>query len=114
MAHHKFHVKVMPLKHSGSGRVMIKYNRRDGAQENERVIITKNKKARCTAVVWGHEEAEDVIKLDVDLLTKLDLNEGDEVYLWVDRASFRGRLKSYVYEGLWFLGELPGILLLWR
>ncbi len=95
MVRYKFQIKEMPPKQSGLGRVLIKYGKRDGAKESERVIITRNCKTRCIATVWGHEEADNVIKLDAELRTKLALKLGDEVYLRIERGTFWARLKWY-------------------
>ena len=114
MVRYKFHVKGTPRKHSGLGRVLIKHNKRDGAQESERVIIWKDRKTRCMATVWGHDEAEDVIKLDYDLRTKLALKEGDEVYLRIDRATFWGRLKWWLLVVWGTLETVVSIVSMWR
>ena len=110
MVRYKFQVKDMPLTHSGVDRVLNKHNMRDGAKENEKIIIKTSDRARCVATVWGHEEAECVIKMDAGLRSKLALDTGDEVYLAIQRVTFWGRLRWYGSMVLWFFETLIGII----
>jgi hypothetical protein len=65
---HVFTIRMAPEKHSGNGRVLINYKRRDNAKRFEVVRIVAPSGRQAFAAVIGHYGAPEVIKMEGEVL----------------------------------------------
>ncbi|WP_037546516.1 hypothetical protein [Stappia stellulata] len=87
MAHtKKFKIRRMFKEHVGLGRTAINYKFRNGTNRFEIVRISKCDGCKILASVIGHDLAENVICLDIDLRRALKVEPGDELELTVKKA----------------------------
>lgn len=90
----KFVIKKCPEKHSGRGRALINYNKRNGAKRFEIVRITAPDGRYVRAAVVGHYDDANFIKLDYDMRDLLGVNLDQEIDLEVRRC---GLIDSFLW-----------------
>ncbi|WP_380056122.1 hypothetical protein ACFE33_01820 [Falsihalocynthiibacter sp. SS001] len=83
---HKFTIKSCPDKHSGLGRVLVHFKRRDNSKRFQIVRILTPKGKAAYAAVIGHYESPDYIKMDYDLRDELGLSVGETTLLEIKRC----------------------------
>jgi len=91
-----FIVKQAPENHVGNGRVLINFQRRDGAKRFEivRVVAASGRQGFAAAV--GHYDDPDIIMMDYDLRATLGVNVGETIPLEVTRCGVAGTLRWYL------------------
>jgi hypothetical protein len=93
---HNFVVRKAPEKHTGNGRVLINYLRRDNARRFEVVHIVTPSGKQAFAAVIGHYDEPDMIKMDYDLRTTLGLKENEQTPLEITRCRLPGTIWWYL------------------
>lgn len=93
---HKFIVRPCPRKHASKGRVLINFNRRDGAKRIEIVKLTTPSGKMAYAAGNGHWDDAETIKMDYDLRVELGLYLDQEIAIEVRRCGFFGTLWWYL------------------
>lgn len=93
---HTFVVRQAPEKHTGNGRVLINYQRRDNAKRFQVVRIVAPAGKQAFAAVIGHYDEPDVIKMDYDLRATLGLEENDRTSLEITRCRLPGTIWWYL------------------
>lgn len=93
---HTFIVRPAPDKHTGNGRILINYQRRDNAKRFEvvRIVAPSGKQAFAAAI--GHYDDPDVIKMDYDLRATLGLEVDDRTPLEITRCRLPGTIWWYL------------------
>jgi hypothetical protein len=91
-----FRIAQAPDKHTGKGRVLVNYERRDGAKRYEIVRITTPRGRSAYAAAIGHYRPADVIMMDHDLRVALNLNAGDVTALEITRCGLPGTIWWYL------------------
>lgn len=93
---HSFQVKKCPEKHAGEGRVLINYKKRNGARRFQVVRLMTEGGHTAYAAVVGHYENDDVIMMDYDLRTALNVKLGDRLTIEVKKCRILGLLRWYL------------------
>lgn len=93
---HSFSVKRAPEKHSGNGRVLVNFQRRDRAKRFDVVRIVAPSGRQAYAAVVGHYDAPNIIKMDYDLRTTLGLAVDQEIDLEITRCWLPGTIRWYL------------------
>lgn len=91
-----FIVKGCPEKHTGQGRALINYKKRDGTKRFQIVRLMAPGGLVAYAAVVGHYDDERVIKLDYDLRTTLGLKLEQEAEIEVRKCRLLGILRWYL------------------
>ena len=93
---HSFRVKRCPEKHTGQGRALINYKKRDGTRRFQIVRLTAPRGRYAYAAVVGHYDEEDIIKLDYDLRKTLGVEIGKKVDIEVKKCRLLGIIRWYL------------------
>lgn len=93
---HSFIVKSCPEKHTGQGRALINYKKRDGSRRFQIVRLTAPRGRYVYATVVGHHDEEYVIKLDYDLRKTLGVAIGQKVEIEVKKCRLLGIIRWYL------------------
>lgn len=93
---HSFVVSKCPDKHTGQGRALINYNKRDGTKRFQIVRLTGPGGRFAYAAVVGHYDKEHIIKLDHDLRKALGVEVGQKVEMEVKKCRLLGILRWYL------------------
>jgi hypothetical protein len=91
-----FKVKPCPEKHTGQGRALINYRKRDGTKRFQIVRLMAPGGRVAYAAVVGHYDDDDIMKLDYDMRTALALKIDDEVPIEVKKCGLLGVLRWYL------------------
>jgi hypothetical protein len=90
-----FQVKKAPLEDIGKDRVRLHWKRRLGLRRFV-VLLLKNDAGEALVSALGHEDAEDIIQMDIDLRSKLALSLGSNANISIARASWVQELRWYL------------------
>lgn len=93
---HSFEVKMCPEKHTGQGRALINYKKRDGTKRFQIVRLMAPRGRYAYATVVGHYDRDNVIKLDYDLRKTLGVDIGQEVEIEVKKCRLLGIIRWYL------------------
>jgi hypothetical protein len=93
---HSFLVVKCPEKHTGQGRALINYKRRDGTKRFQIVRLMAPGGLTAYAAVVGHHDKEDIIKLDYDLRKTLGLKIGQNAQIEVKKCRLLGIIRWYL------------------
>ncbi|WP_196774337.1 hypothetical protein [Rhodovulum sp. MB263] len=93
---HSFTVQKCPEKHTGQGRALINGKKRDGTKRFQIVRLTAPRGRCAYAAVVGHNDRENIIRLDYDLRKTLGVDLGQEVEIEVKKCVFLGILRWYL------------------
>lgn len=91
-----FSVNRCPEKHTGQGRALINYKKRDGTKRFQIVRLMAPKGSVAYAAVVGHYDDEHIIKLDYDLRKTLGLELGQKAEIEVRKCRLLGILQWYL------------------
>lgn len=93
---HSFTVGRCPEKHTGQGRALINYKKRDRTKRFQIVRLTAPQGRCAYAAVVGHYDPEHIIKLDYDLRKTLGVEVAQELEIEVKKCRLLGILRWYL------------------
>jgi len=93
---HSFTIGRCPEKHTGQGRALINYKKRDRTKRFQIVRLTAPQGRCAYAAVVGHYDPEYIIKLDYDLRKTLGVEVGQKVEIEVKKCRLLGILRWYL------------------
>lgn len=91
-----FLVGRCPENHTGQGRALINYKRRDGTKRFQIVRLMAPGGLVAYAAVVGHYDDERIIKLDYDLRKTLGFKIGQEAQIEVKKCRLLGMIRWYL------------------
>src|SRR5690606_5816421 len=94
-ASYQFLVSKAPFEDIGKDRVRLHWRRRLGKRRF--VILKLQHSGKCALVsALGHEDSENIIRMDIDLRDRLGLTPGQQVQISVSHAGWHQQLCWYL------------------